>query len=150
MEENTCCNAAALLTLLEQCREFYSSVALKGLDTSRAPANVYLLHTLSAIEEYRAAFPDAKPAAINDDQLLSLKYFREHLKRGAPTETMDPETLRKEALHLTQDAVLLLTELWSGSRDPHCQQVLHGLLDRKKKFLVSLLDEKTINAQQSL
>lgn len=140
MQENDC-RTAAFLTLLTRSEAFYNAVAAYGPTASRTLAARYLADTRETKIAFRTSLPAVNPAEESDPRLLSLRHFSRHLQQSHDPGMMDPATLRREARHLTEDAVLMLTELWSGCNDPECREILHDLLQRKKAKLVFLMEE---------
>ena len=140
----------AFLTLLQQSRNFYAAVAVNGPAESRPLAEGYLNSTLELLTACRMAWPTTAPVPADNEALLSLHYFQGHLERAGRPEDTRPTLLRDEACRFTQDALLLLTELWSKGGDPGCRKTIEGLLERQKRALVSILDDREQAGQPPL
>lgn len=139
MDTNLNCSTCAFIHLKERSEQFLLDLIDAAPEPTATAAMVFLDKARFSIASCSSLNPTAETSAEAKERLLSLKHFQRHINSSYSLEAMGVEELNEIMSRLSEDAVLLLTELWSDCGDNPCRERLHDLLELEKRQLVALL-----------
>ena len=139
MDTDIKCSAFAFIHLKERCEQFLLDVIDTAPQSTATSAMNFLNRTRYSLKQCAAVAPPSGSQGDAEKRLLSLKHFQRHISSEYNMSSMSGDELNTIMARLSEDAVFLLTELWSGCDDPSCREKLHELLEIEKEQLVFLI-----------
>jgi len=139
MNHKSACPIYAFIRLKERCEQFLLDIIDTSPGETGELAIEFLNRARSSIEQYATAYPSTGTEEEAEEKLLSLQYFQQHINHSRDATNMTVEELNQTMARLSEDAVLLLTELWSVCKDSDYKKILHELLQLEKEQLVKLV-----------